>query len=93
VILHTDELMQVEFAFEAKAASARFALASARAGELRRRRHVRGDDRRRTETIGAGGSYIVPSGLVHGVKALTPGRSDRLPSPREDVRARISSST
>jgi quercetin dioxygenase-like cupin family protein len=27
-----------------------------------------------TETIGAGGAYIVPSGLVHGVRALTAGK-------------------
>jgi quercetin dioxygenase-like cupin family protein len=28
----------------------------------------------RTETLAAGGSFIVPSGLVHGVKALEAGR-------------------
>ena len=27
-----------------------------------------------TETIGTGGAYIVPSGLVHGVKALEAGK-------------------
>ena len=27
-----------------------------------------------TETIAAGGAYIVPSGLIHGVKALEPGK-------------------
>lgn len=37
-----------------------------------------------TETIGAGGAYIVPSGLVHGVKALTPGRLIDTFTPRRD---------
>jgi quercetin dioxygenase-like cupin family protein len=27
-----------------------------------------------TQTIGAGGAYLVPSGLVHGVRALEAGR-------------------
>ena len=38
-----------------------------------------------TETIGAGGAYIVPTGLVHGVKALTAGKLiDSFTPRRED---------
>jgi quercetin dioxygenase-like cupin family protein len=73
VILHTDELMMVEFVFE-----------KGGIGTLHSHPHVQasfvaeglfevtiGD---KVETIGAGGAYIVPSGLVHGVKALERGR-------------------
>ncbi|MBK8084784.1 MAG: cupin domain-containing protein [Devosia sp.] len=37
-----------------------------------------------TETIAAGGAYIVPSGLVHGVKALEAGRLIDSFTPRRD---------
>jgi quercetin dioxygenase-like cupin family protein len=37
-----------------------------------------------TETIGAGGGYIVPSGKVHGVKALEAGRLIDTFTPRRD---------
>lgn len=37
-----------------------------------------------TETIAAGGAYIVPSGLVHGVQALTAGRLIDTFTPRRD---------
>ncbi len=37
-----------------------------------------------TETIAAGGAYIVPSGLVHGVKALTAGKLIDSFTPRRD---------
>jgi quercetin dioxygenase-like cupin family protein len=37
-----------------------------------------------TETISAGGAYIVPSGLVHGVKALTAGKLIDSFTPRRD---------
>lgn len=37
-----------------------------------------------TETIAAGGAYIVPSGLVHGVKALTAGRLIDTFTPRRE---------
>ena len=37
-----------------------------------------------TETIGPGGAYIVPSGLVHGVKALTAGKLIDSFTPRRD---------
>jgi quercetin dioxygenase-like cupin family protein len=37
-----------------------------------------------TETIGAGGAYIVPSGIVHGVKAVTAGKLIDSFTPRRD---------
>ncbi len=37
-----------------------------------------------TETLGAGGAYIVPSGLVHGVKALEAGKLIDSFTPRRD---------
>ena len=37
-----------------------------------------------TETIAAGGGYIVPSGLIHGVKALEAGRLIDSFTPRRD---------
>jgi quercetin dioxygenase-like cupin family protein len=37
-----------------------------------------------TETIAAGGAYIVPSGLVHGVKALAAGKLIDSFTPRRD---------
>jgi quercetin dioxygenase-like cupin family protein len=37
-----------------------------------------------TETISAGGGYIVPSNLVHGVKALTKGRLIDTFTPRRE---------
>lgn len=37
-----------------------------------------------TETIATGGAYIVPSGLVHGVKALTAGKLIDSFTPRRD---------
>ena len=84
VVLHTDELMMVEFAFE-----------EGGIGMLHSHPHVQasyvaeglfevtiGD---RKETIAAGGAFIVPSGLVHGVKALKKGRLvDSFTPRRED---------
>lgn len=37
-----------------------------------------------TETIAAGGAYIVPANLVHGVKALTAGKLIDSFTPRRD---------
>lgn len=37
-----------------------------------------------TETIAAGGAYIVPSGLVHGVRALEAGKLIDSFTPRRD---------
>ncbi len=73
VILHTDELMVVEFAFE-----------KGGIGALHNHPHVQasyvaegqfevtiGD---RTDILTAGDAFIVPSNIVHGVKALEAGR-------------------
>lgn len=73
VVLHTDELMLVEFAFEAGGE-----------GWLHDHPHVQSSYVAEgsfdvtidghTERLKAGDSYIVPSGLRHGVKALEKGR-------------------
>ena len=73
VLVHTDELMQVEFGF-----------AKGTVGALHSHPHVQSSYVAEgrfevtidgvTEIISAGGSFIVPSGLVHGVKALEAGR-------------------
>ncbi len=84
VVLLTPKLMQVEFAFEAGAVGALHSHPHEQASYV-----VEGTFEvtidGRTETIGRGGSYIVPSGLVHGVRALEPGRLvDVFTPPRED---------
>ncbi|MDB5527579.1 MAG: cupin [Devosia sp.] len=73
VLIHTPELMQVEFGFEAGAV-----------GALHSHPHVQVSYVAEgsfevtidgvTQVVGTGGSFIVPSGLVHGVKALEAGR-------------------
>lgn len=86
VILALPELMLVEFTFEKNGV-----------GALHSHPHIQSSYIAEgvfevtidgvTQTIAAGGAYIVPSGLVHGVKALeagklidsfTPGREDFL---------------
>ena len=83
VILSTPEMMLVEFVFEAGGI-----------GALHSHPHVQCSHVLEgtfevtiagvTETVPAGGSYIVPSGLVHGVKALTAGRLIDAFTPRRD---------
>jgi quercetin dioxygenase-like cupin family protein len=73
VILSTPELMLVEFTFVAGGI-----------GALHSHPHIQTSYIAEgtfevtidgvTETLAAGGAYIVPTGLVHGVKALTAGR-------------------
>src|SRR5690554_1176436 len=73
VLIHTPELMQVEFGFDKGAV-----------GALHSHPHVQVSYVAEgsfevtidgvTETVGTGGSFIVPSGLVHGVLALEKGR-------------------
>lgn len=73
IVLHTPELMLVEFTFE-----------KGGEGWLHSHPHVQASYVAegmfevtidgKVQTIGAGGAYIVPSGLVHGVKALEKGR-------------------
>ncbi len=83
VILSLPELMLVEFTFE-----------EGGIGALHSHPHVQSSYVTEgvfevtidgvTETIAAGGAYIVPSGLVHGVKALTAGRLIDSFTPRRD---------
>ena len=83
VILETPELMLVEFVFE-----------EGGVGALHSHPHIQTSYVAEgsfevtidgmTETIGAGGGYIVPSGLVHGVKALSAGRLIDTFTPRRD---------
>lgn len=73
IVLHTNELMMVEFAFE-----------KGGVGVLHSHPHVQASYVAagvfdvtidgRTERISAGGAFIVPSNLVHGVKAIEAGR-------------------
>lgn len=73
IVLHTDELMVVEFAFE-----------KGGEGWLHSHPHVQASYVAegtfevtidgKTETLETGSSFIVPSNLVHGVKALEAGR-------------------
>lgn len=73
VVLHLPELMLVEFSFE-----------KGGIGALHSHPHIQssfvaegvfevtiGDQ---TQTVAAGGAYIVPSGVTHGVKAIEAGR-------------------
>ncbi|MEO8685430.1 MAG: cupin domain-containing protein [Devosia sp.] len=73
VLIHTPELMQVEFGFDTGAI-----------GALHSHPHVQVSYVAEgsfevtidgvTQVLGTGGSFIVASGLVHGVKALEAGR-------------------
>lgn len=84
VLIHTPELMQVEFAFAEGAVGAPHShphVQSSYVAEGRFEVTIDG----RTEVIGEGGSFIVPSGLVHGVRALEAGRLiDSFTPARED---------
>jgi quercetin dioxygenase-like cupin family protein len=73
VILHTPELMMVEFAFDKGGVGAVHSHPHVQASYVAEGTFEVTIDGR-TETIAAGGGYIVPSNLVHGVKALGAGR-------------------
>lgn len=73
VILHTPELMMVEFAFEKGGVGIMHSHPHVQASYVAQGAFEVTIDGR-TETIPAGGSFIVPSNLVHGVKALAAGR-------------------
>lgn len=83
VVLELPELMLVEFTFEAGGV-----------GALHSHPHVQTSYIAEgtfevtidgvTEAISQGGAYIVPSGKVHGVKALTAGRLIDTFTPRRD---------
>ena len=73
VILHTPELMMVEFAFEKGGVGVMHSHPHVQASYVAQGVFEVTIDGR-TETISTGGSFIVPSNLVHGVKALAAGR-------------------
>ncbi len=73
ILAYTDELMMVEFAFEKDGVGWLHShphIQSSYVAEGRFEVTIAG----RTETLVAGDSFIVPSGLEHGVKALEKGR-------------------
>lgn len=83
VVISLPELMLVEFAFEAGGIGALHSHPHIQTSYI-----VEGTFEvtidGQTETVAAGGAYIVPSGLVHGVKALTAGRLIDSFTPRRD---------
>ena len=83
VMLDLPELMLVEFSFEAGGIGALHShphLQTSYVAEGVFEVTIDGV----TETIGKGGAYIVPSGLVHGVKALEAGKLIDSFTPRRD---------
>lgn len=83
VILDLPELMLVEFTFEKGGVGALHShphLQTSYVAEGVFEVTIDGE----TQTIGKGGAYIVPSGLVHGVKALEAGKLVDSFSPRRD---------
>lgn len=73
VLIHTDELMQVEFGFDAGAVGALHSHPHIQASYVAEGVFEVTIDGA-TETIAAGGSFIVPPNLVHGVRAIEAGR-------------------
>lgn len=73
ILLHTDELMMVEFAFEDGGVGALHSHPHVQASYVAEGRFevTVGD---RTDVLSAGDSFIVPSNVVHGVVALEAGR-------------------
>ena len=73
VLVHTEELMQVEFTFDTGAVGALHSHPHVQASYIAAGRFevtIGG----KVQVLGAGGSFIVPSGVEHGVKALEAGR-------------------
>ena len=73
VVLHTPELMLVEFAFDKGGVGALHSHPHVQASYVAEGRFEVTIDGR-TQILAAGDSFIVPSGLVHGVVALEAGR-------------------
>lgn len=73
VLVHTDELMMVEFGFEKGGIGALHSHPHVQASYIAEGRFEVTIDGR-MQTLGVGDSFIVPSNLVHGVKALEVGR-------------------
>nr|WIE92583.1 cupin domain-containing protein [Mesorhizobium sp. WSM4875] len=73
VLVHTAELMMVEFAFKKGGLGALHSHPHVQASYVAEGRfEVTIDDK--SEILAAGRSFIVPSNLVHGVRALEAGR-------------------
>ncbi|MBZ9797194.1 cupin domain-containing protein [Mesorhizobium sp. ES1-4] len=73
VLLYTEDLMMVEFGFDKGGVGALHSHPHVQASYVAEGRFevtIGG----RTDILETGGSFIVPSGLVHGVKALEAGR-------------------
>ena len=83
VLVSRPELMQVEFAFDAGAVGAPHSHPHVQASYVAEGTFevTIGDT---TTVLGAGGSFIVPPNVVHGVKALTAGRLVDCFTPRRD---------
>jgi quercetin dioxygenase-like cupin family protein len=73
VLIHTPEMMQVEFGFEKGAVGALHSHPHIQVSYVAEGSFEVTIDGK-TEIVGQGGSFIVPSGLVHGVVALEKGR-------------------
>jgi len=73
VILHTEELMMVEFAFDKGGVGAMHSHPHVQSSYVAAGRFAVTIDGV-TEIVETGGAFIVPSGLVHGVRALEAGR-------------------
>ncbi|WDR04162.1 cupin domain-containing protein [Devosia algicola] len=83
VLLHLPELMQVEFKFEKGAGGALHSHPHIQVSHvLEGRFDVTIDGT--TQTLEQGGSFIVPSGLMHGAKALIAGRLIEVFTPQRD---------
>lgn len=83
VILSLPELMLVEFVFEAGAIGALHSHPHVQTSYVAEGRFEVTIDGI-TQTIPAGGAYIVPSGKLHGVRALSAGRLIDSFTPRRD---------
>jgi quercetin dioxygenase-like cupin family protein len=73
VVLHTDELMLVEFDFDKGGVGVLHSHPHVQASYVASGKFEVTIDGK-TQTLEAGGAYIVPPNLVHGVKALEAGR-------------------
>lgn len=73
VLVHTDELMVVEFGFEKGGVGALHSHPHVQASYVAEGSFEVTIDGK-VETLGVGDSFIVPSNLVHGVRALEAGR-------------------
>ena len=83
VLVHTDELMVVEFAFGKGAVGVPHSHLHVQASYVAEGRFEVTIDGK-TETLAQGDSFIVPSNLVHSVKALEVGRLVDSFTPRRD---------